>query len=289
LKLVTRNWKLDTAMKNIGILYHPLNSSARSVAEDLKSTLSGNGISTWSCSAWDEAAASCLIDGTDLLLSIGGDGTILHAAQIALGNSIPITGINMGNLGFMTEFSVSEAKTGIFEIIAGKGWLDKRAMLEAVVPGQDRPVYYALNDIVLARGAVARMVSIKTELDDVPFITYRADGVILSTATGSTGYSLAAGGPILDPASTDFVMTPVLTHLSLPYSMVLPAATKVKLLIKTPFPATLNIDGHTNLTVSGDTEITVKRSDKNTGFLRIKPKNNFYNTLEQKLKGKQTR
>jgi NAD+ kinase len=125
-------------------------------------------------------------------------------------------------------------------------------------------------------------------IDDEPFTTYRADGVILSTATGSTGYSLAAGGPILHPASDDFILAPALPHLSLTYSMVLSAATNVTLLIKTSFPATLSIDGHTNLTVSGDTEIRVKHSPKTTGFLRIKPKNAFYNTLEQKLKGKRT-
>lgn len=276
-------------MKKIGILYHPLNESACTFADELKAMLSEKNISVWSCSAWDEAGASRRTAGTDLILSIGGDGTILHAAQVALGLSIPIAGINMGNLGFMTEFTADEAKTGVLKIIDGKGWLDRRAMLETAVPGQNKPVYYALNDIVLARGSVARMVSIETTIDGVSFTTYRADGVILSTATGSTGYSLSAGGPILHPASSDFVLIPMLPHLGLPYSMVLPATATVKLLIRTSFPATLNIDGHTNLTVPGDIEIMVKRSLKTTGFLRIKPKNYFYNTLEQRLKGKQTR
>jgi len=274
-------------MRKIGILYHPYNKSAFLFAEKAIQLLVEKDISAWMCSAWDESTARIKMNGTELLLSIGGDGTILRAVQIAISGDIPITGINMGNLGFMTEFKQEEAIEGIFDIVNGKGWLDRRAMLEIQIEG-DTKKYFALNDVVLARGSVARTVTIETEIDDLPFTTYKADGVILSTATGSTGYSLSAGGPILHPSSHDIVMIPILPHLSMAYSMVLPQLTGVKLTIKTLLEGTLSIDGHTNLTVSGDTAIKVKSSDKTTGFLRIKPQDSFYSTLEDKLKRKQT-
>lgn len=278
-------------MKKIGILYHPMNESAHALATELKDFLLTRGIAAWLCSAWEETSARCQLDGTELILSVGGDGTILRAAQVA--GNIPITGINMGNLGFMTELKAEEAETKLIDLLEGRGWLDERAMLETEMSPEHGPegaprVYYALNDIVLARGNIVRLVTIDTSINDEHFATYRADGLILATATGSTGYSLAAGGPILYPQASEFVLTPILPHLSPSYSLVLPSATVVKLSLKAAFPATLSIDGHINLPVNGGITITVKRSSQSIRFLRVHPKTSFYHTLEQKLKGKQT-
>ena len=104
-------------MKKIGILYHPMNDAARDMAEEVKAFLSGRGLAVWLCSAWEAEKAKAQVDGTDLLLSIGGDGTILRAAQIAAGSSLPITGINMGKLGFMTELSAKEAKAKLPDLL----------------------------------------------------------------------------------------------------------------------------------------------------------------------------
>jgi NAD+ kinase len=280
-------------MKKAGILYHPLNTSARTLAEELKGFLPARGVVAWVCSAWEEENARCQLNNTELILSIGGDGTILRAAQVAVTSDIPITGINMGNLGFMTELKADEIKSKLVELLEGHGWLDKRSMLEAqfstenAAMGESR-TYLALNDVVLARGAIVRMINIDTEIDGEHLASYRADGLILATATGSTGYALAAGGPILHPQANEFVMTPILTHLSPSHSLVLPESSTVKLTLKTTIPATLSIDGHINLPVSGGNSITVKRSPHTISFLRAHPKTSFYITLEQKLKGKQT-
>ncbi len=279
-------------MKKVGILYHPLNELAHAQAEELNNSLPSQGIATWICSAWEDKKACNLLDGTELILSIGGDGTILRAAQVVIGTDVPITGINLGNLGFMTELKADEIKLKLFELLAGKGWLDKRAVLEANLTldkeNSGNRTYYALNDVVLARGAIVRMVTIETNVDGEPFTTYRADGLILATATGSTGYSLAAGGPVLHPQATEFLMTPILPHLSPAHSLVLPESSTVKLTLKTTTPATLSIDGHINLPVSGGNIITIKRSTRIINFLRTYPKNSYYVKLEQKLKGKQT-
>ena len=118
-------------VKKVGILYHPMIKAAHTLAEELKDFLSARGSSVWLCSAWEGEKAKAQANDTDLILTIGGDGTILRAAQMAVPGRIPITGINLGRLGFMTELSAGEAKDKLPALLAGEGWLDDRAMLEA--------------------------------------------------------------------------------------------------------------------------------------------------------------
>jgi len=173
----------------------------------------------------------------------------------------------------------------------GDGWIDERAMIEVELSDskqehQKAQVFYALNDVVVARGGIARMIRIEASINGELFTTYRTDGVIVATATGSTAYSLAAGGPVLHPQSSDFLMLPITPHLSLPYTLVLPATTVAKLRINTTHEATMSIDGHINQPLQDGTIITVKHSPVTTRFLRIHPES-FYDSLEQKLKGKE--
>ena len=279
-------------MKRIGILYHPLNDAACSLSKEVHSFLELQGISAWLCSAWEGEKASILIQAgdTDLVVTIGGDGTILRAAQAVLPFSTPITGINLGKLGFMTELRADEAKSKLSDLLEGKGWIDERAMLETQLLSADQEpprIFHALNDIVVARGAIARVVYIEASIDGAPLTTYKADGVITATATGSTGYSLAVGGPILHPRAEEFLLLPILPHLSLPYVMVLPPTSEVTLRLSTSHEATLSIDGHINLPLSDGAVIAVKRSPRKVRFLRIHPQDSFYSSLEKKLKGRQ--
>ncbi len=277
-------------MKRVGILYHPMIKTAATEAKKLQEFLESSGVSTWLCSAWEGDKARAQVDGTDLVISVGGDGTIIRATQVALPAQIPVTGINLGKLGFMTELSTDGALKKIPALIAGEGWIDERAMVEVESIDQERgtaQVYYALNDVVMARGAIVRMVYIETSIDGELLTTYKADGVIVATATGSTGYSLAAGGPILHPQAREFLLTPVMPHLSSPYSLVLPSTAIVSLHISTAHQATLSIDGHINLPLSSGATVTVKHSSKVARFLRIHPQASFYGSLERRLKGKQ--
>jgi len=277
-------------VKKVGILYHPMNKAAYTLAKKLDEFLDAKSVSSWLCSAWEGEKARSQVNGTDLILSVGGDGTILRAAQVATPTSTPITGINLGKLGFMTELSVSEVMDKLPALLEGEGWIDERAMLEARLSpaGQDESdgIFNVLNDVVVARGAVARMIYIEASIDDQPLATYKADGVIAATATGSTGYSLAAGGPILHPQSREFILLPILPHLCSAYPMVLPHTAIVELRIATAHQAILSIDGHIHLTLSSGAIITVKRSANTTRFLRIHPEASFYGSLEQRLKGK---
>ena len=275
-------------MKRIGILYHPMNEAAGALAEELGGLLGAKGVSVWICSSWEGEQARVQTGNTDLILSIGGDGTILRAAQAVIPASIPVTGINLGRLGFMTELKADEVETKLSALLSGEGWIDERATLEVELrtADSDSPrVLPALNDIVVARGAIARLIHIDTSVNGQPMTTYKADGVILATATGSTGYALAAGGPILHPRADEFLLLPILPHLSSAYTLVLPSDTEVRLVVKTPHQATLSVDGHINLPLSNGAVVTVKHSPVKVRFLRIHPEGSFYGTLERRLKG----
>jgi len=276
-------------VNKIGIFYHPLVEATFAKAKQLQDFLVANGVAVWLCSAWEGEKVKAELDDTDLILSVGGDGTILRSAQAVVFRKIPITGINLGNLGFMTELSADEALEQLPALLAGEGWIDERAMLETelLTAGQEpTEKFHALNDVVVARGGAARLIQVEASVDGQHLATYKADGVIVATATGSTGYSLAAGGPILYPQSEDFLLVPIAPHLSPAYALVLPAKTVVKLRVKAILEATLSIDGHVNLPLSDGTVISVKRSSNTTRFLRVHPENSFYRSLEEKLKGR---
>ncbi|MCK5433821.1 MAG: NAD(+)/NADH kinase, partial [Dehalococcoidales bacterium] len=176
-------------MQRVGVLYHPMIEAACTLAKKLQEFLADSGVSVWICSAWEGEKARAQVDDTDLILSVGGDGTILRAAQAVVPGLTPITGINLGKLGFMTELSADEAVDKLPVLLAGEGWIDERAMLEAelVATGQEGEpsrMFYALNDVVVARGAIARVVYVEASINGEPLTTYKSDGVIVATATG---------------------------------------------------------------------------------------------------------
>ncbi|MFC1941994.1 NAD(+)/NADH kinase [Chloroflexota bacterium] len=275
-------------MKKVGILYHPKVDATLIKAGELEKYLSSRGVSVWLCSAWDRDKARAQLDNTNLILTVGGDGTILHAAQIVIPGTTPIAGINLGKLGFMTELDADEAPGKITALLGKDGWVDERAMLqvELATPGRSPRLFHALNDIVLARGEIARVIRVEANIDGQYMTTYKADGVIIATATGSTGYALAAGGPIIYPQSEDFLMIPIAPHLSSAYAVILPKTAEVRLSVTAFHPATISIDGHINLPLSGDDTVTIKKSPSTTRFWRIRSKAYFFSSLEERLKGK---
>lgn len=278
-------------MKRIGIIFHPLNESAGNLARELEQFLGAQGVSVWLCSAWEGDTARIQVDGTDLMLSVGGDGTILRAAQAVLPRPVPITGINLGNLGFMTELTVDEARDKLAALLAGEGWLDERSLLEAELPAAGESAgpqkFYALNDMVIAHGEVARLIRVEASVDGQLLTTYKADGVIVSTATGSTGYALAAGGPILHPQAKEMLLLPIVPHLSASYKLVLPPTSTIELRVSTLHSAALTVDGHIVTPLSDGTVVTIKHSPNTVRFLRIHSDTSFFGSLERRLKGKQ--
>jgi NAD+ kinase len=226
--------------------------------------------------------------GTDLVMSIGGDGTILRTIRTAAEYAVPLLGINMGKLGFMTELDADEALGKIPSVLKGEGWLDKRAMLDAGISGGNglKESFIAANDIFVGRGKNVRLVSVAAYIDGSYLTTYRADGVVVATASGSTGYALAAGGPIIYPQSREVVLQPVSAHFSFSESLILSPLTVVELKVSSGHEAVISIDGQVEKDLSAGDTVRVSASSKLARFLRLKPQSNFYSTLEERLKGK---
>ncbi len=278
------------AMKRVGIIYHPKIPAAKALSERLAEALPGMKASVWVCSSWDEEQMNAHCQGTDLALSVGGDGTILRVARMVAAWAIPIVGVNMGHLGFMTEFSADEVLGKLPAVLAGEGWVDQRGMLQVDLlseakgdEGRERTCH-ALNDALVGRGSVPRIINVMTTVNGAALSNYRVDGVIVSTATGSTGYALAAGGPILYPQAEEMLIKPVSAHLSLPYALVLPPTADVKMVVHTNHEAVLSIDGQVNVPLRDGDTVTAKRSPYNARFLRTSPRDLFYAALEQRLK-----
>jgi len=263
-------------------------AAAAELAPQVTKFLVARGLEAWTSSAWQVAEARKQAPGTDLMLSIGGDGTILRAAQAVVGYETPICGINLGRLGFMTEIAADEIELKLPRVLAGDGWLDERKMLQAEVKDGDAPpaVYHALNDVVAGRGETARMVNVEARVDGDHLNVYKADGVIVATATGSTGYAFAAGGPVLHPQSPDYILVPMLPHLCSGYALVIPAASTVRLRVQTAHQAVFSIDGNLSHALGDGAEVTLSQSPHVTRFVRLSPQGVFYATLEQRLKGK---
>jgi NAD+ kinase len=271
-------------MRRVGILFNANIAAAPGLAQSLVKRLQESDLSVWLCPAADEAKAGEELAGTEMILSLGGDGTILRAARLAAPDAIPILGINLGDLGFTTEISGREALTRIISFLTGESWIDERTMLQAELPSHSSPsVIHALNDVVVGRGSIIRVIRVKAFVDGQPVTTYKGDGVIAATATGSTGYSLAAGGPILFPNAEEILLTPIAPHLDLAASLVLSPQSVIELEVQTAHQASVSIDGQLQFPLrSGDT-VRIRRSPYTTRLLRIQPRSFFHQTLLQRL------
>jgi NAD+ kinase len=272
-------------MKHIGILYHPKRKEAISFSHKLEDFLTARNITSWSCSAWEPDKAKMQLPGSDLVLCIGGDGTILRAVRAIIPLSVPVLGINLGRLGFMTEFKANDALNELPGLLDGKGWIEERAILEAGVTSQDKTLY-GLNDVFVGRRSLARLITIECSIDGEVLTTYRADGIIIATASGSTGYSLAACGPILHPQSKDIILNPICSHFTFSESLVLPSHTTIKLKVTTSHEAMFSIDGQVESQLQNGDEITIRLSSYTARFLRLQPESYFFKTLESRLKRK---
>lgn len=260
------------------------------MAEKIEGLLNCAGIKTWMSSAWKAETVRQHAGATDLIVTVGGDGTILRTAHAVIPARTPITGVNLGRLGFLTEINADEVDARLMELVNGTGWTDERSLLEAelVLSGESgecsRQHFFALNDVVVARGEVARIIHIDAFVDGELLTNYRADGVILATATGSTGYALAAGGPVMHPSACEYLLVPIVPHLSPGYKLVLPRESVVELKISNTHLATLNIDGHISLSLPDGATISVRHSRHKVYFLRCQPRVSFFATLEKRLR-----
>ncbi len=274
--------------ERVGVLYHPYIPASRPLAEDIARHLADNGVESWAASSWDEAAVRRRLEHTDLLIALGGDGTLLRAGRLAAGYRVPILGVNLGRLGFLAEVSPDAWQDAIRRVMSGDYWLEKRLMLDAEVhrDGQMLGSYRALNDVVVSRGTLARVIRVTAHVDGGRLTTYVADGVIVATPTGSTGYALAAGGPILPPQLKNMLIVAIAPHLSLDKAVVLDEGAEVWLDVETDHQVILTVDGQFEVEMRHGDRLIVRASPYNAYFVRLQDPSYFYRTLMERLRWK---
>ncbi len=269
----------------VGLVYNAMVPEARKLVDSFRDSLGLTGRS-WLSTAEPIDVGDDLLSRTEAIITAGGDGTILRAVRMAAPHSIPILGINLGRVGFMTELSVAEAADRIPAYLEGAHRVEVRMMLQASVigdSGEPNIQVHALNDVVVSRGAVPRLLDIDVRVSGTPLTTYRADGVIVSTATGSTGYALAAGGPTLYPEAREILIQPVATHMGLQAGLIVPEDSVVELTVHADDDAGLSVDSFTDASLSRGDRVVVQRSPYEARFLRAGPPSDFYRTVTQRF------
>ncbi len=221
----------------------------------------------------------------DLVIAIGGDGTFLKTARIFLENGSPIFGINRGKLGFLTEFSPSEYEGYLLEILNGKYITAERNVMEAIhnKNGISQSLYF-FNDAVISKGAFSRAIQIELHVNELLLNKYSGDGLIIATATGSTAYSLSAGGPIILPDANDvFIVNPVSPHSLSIRPIVLPASCNLKARTLTDMTnLLLTIDGQEAIEFSAGDELIFRKTEKKMRLI-LHPEKNYFSILREKL------
>ena len=277
----------------IGILHHPRKPDSLELAGQMERFLRRAGVDeTWLHSAWDADVIKARLPDVDLLITLGGDGTMLRAARLGAAYNVPMLGVKMGRLGFLAEIFPQDWRRPLEQLLRGDYWIEERLMVRALVTkaaanGGARAVrcsFDALNDVVLSRGSLARIVRVSANLDGGYLTTYTCDGLIVSTATGSTAYALAAGGPILPPELRNILVIPVAAHMSMDRAVVLSEGTEVRLRVYSDHSAMLTVDGQFEVEVDDSDEIVVDSSPYQARFVRLRPRSYFYQTLMDKLK-----
>lgn len=266
------------------ILYHPVRPRALEEAQWLQKELQGRGVHTVLADGWDDGVVDHICDEQDLIVALGGDGTIIRVTRLAAPHRVPILGVNLGRVGFLAEMTPDKLHRSVDALVNGNYWIEERIVLQVdwIHPGGSSR-FFCVNEVAVARGAVPRAIRVRTRLDGEEFMRYTADGVLVVTATGSTAYSLAAGGPVLYPESPDFMLTPLAPHLHIGRSVVVPGGSTITLEVEEHRPAVLSVDGQDEHPLHPGEQVHVKRSDFVAAFVRLGPRHYFYEALADRL------
>lgn len=278
-----------TTYKHIGVLAHPLRPQSFPLAERIAGYLRQHDVDAWARTRWDEDEVAQAITELDLIVAIGGDGAMLRAARVGAPCGVPVLGINMGQLGFLTEISGPEAwEAPLRQVLAEDGcWIEARMMIQATLTRNGVVVKQgeALNDVVIGRGSAPRTIRLETYIDGGWATTYHCDALIIATATGSTAYALACGGPILPPELRNILIVPVAPHLSMERPLVLAEGATVDVL-PTPDQSgeiVMTLDGVFISHVHAGDTIRVQASQYVSRFVRLRERNYFYRSLLDRL------
>ena len=273
-------------MDRIGILFHPQRVDSSRLADQVSEFLTEQHVAIWRGSADDEQRLNEAAPDLDLLITLGGDGTIVHAARTVAFHGLPILGVNLGTLGFLAEVDPPEVFTALRKVLEGGYLLEERMMLHTELRREDDLLLESevINDVFMGRGVVSRMVYVSVEVDSHHVMTQTADGIIVSTPTGTTAYCLAAGGPIVAPDLDCMTITPVAAHLSIAHAIVIPPHRSLCLRLIKGEGAMLTIDGQIDMALKPGDRVCYEASRYKARFIRFGDDANFYETVLRRLR-----
>jgi NAD+ kinase len=267
-------------VKRAGLILHAERTEASATGRWLAQTLAARGVEVWA-SAADAArigsdqikASDAFPHDLDLVFVLGGDGTLLRAADAVGRSGVPLLGINFGHLGFLSELERSELEAGLKRLLDDGFTIEERLLLEGdIVDGGRARTVRALNDIIVAKTATGRAIRLAVSIGGVPFVSWAADGVIVATATGSTAYSFSAGGPIVSPRMECIVVTPVSPHGLFHRSVVVPADEEVELhVLPDADEAGLSADGLPTIPLAPGTSVHVRIGKERIRLAKLEP------------------
>ncbi|MBC8170444.1 MAG: NAD(+)/NADH kinase [Anaerolineae bacterium] len=275
-------------VSKIAVLAHPLRPATFSVAQKLADNLTASGVATLVYTRWVSEDVEPLIPDCDMVIAIGGDGAMLRAARVCAPYQIPVLGINMGQLGFLTEINTSTEWSGSLErLLTRDWWVEKRMMLHVSIIRGDEVLIsdHALNDVVISGSVFGRMIEVPTTIDGHWTTTYYADALVVATATGSTAYALACGGPILPPELKNILIVPAAPHLSMDRPIVLAEGSVVEAKPSSPgrVEIVVTADGRVILPLEAGDVVRVQASEYVSQFVRLRGRNYFYRSLLDRL------
>ncbi|MBM3189127.1 MAG: NAD(+)/NADH kinase [Chloroflexi bacterium] len=273
-------------MKRIGILYHPRRKDSLQLASEVTRFLHHRQIDVWQGSADDEEALVEAAPSLEVLITMGGDGTIVRAVRCVAAFGVPILGMNLGRLGFLTEVEPGHAKEALAHLLAGAYSVEERMMLRVALRRGEATLLTAeaINDLVVARGLASRTVQVSIAVDGHHVMTPTADGVIVATPTGSTAYCLAAGGPIVAPDLNCLTITPIAAHLGIAHAFVVPARRSLCLELVKGDGAMLTLDGHADRPLEPGDQVLATASPNSARFIRFGGDGYFYETVLRRLR-----
>lgn len=270
----------------VALLFQPRIAASVAHAQRTQHRLQCRGLDAWCVSSWEITERPGDLAGAQLVVTFGGDGTLLRAARAAAPYRAICLGVNYGRLGFLTEFSPDEFDERLDEVLDGGYWIEERVLIDWTHHDVNGVVASGLaaGDVVVGRGRMARVVEVEVRINGVVLTTYTSDGVIVATPTGTTGYVQAAGGPVLHPKVRDLVMTPLVPFLTPANSIVVGHDERVELTTYTTHEATLSIDGQTDQLLASGDRVVCKASEHLARFARLRESDYFYATLAEKMR-----
>ena len=274
----------------LGLAYNPTIPAALDLLDRARAWCDEAGVARWEAPAGDGDALKAGLAGSDVLVVLGGDGTLLRAAHaVAIAEAdVPMLGINLGKVGFLSKAEAHELERVLGRVRAGDYTLEERMVLEARVLREGRPegasTFVALNDAAIVRAREARVVRLEVTIDGSHLATYVADGVIVATPTGSTGYSFSAGGPILDPTSRNLVVTSVAAYLSAIRSVVVSPRHTVRVQVLAAFDVLVSIDGHEDVMLAVGDVVEVRARQRPIRLVEPRGAPAFWDLLREKAR-----